>query len=368
MPKIILPETPATVLADALAALRKLQTYPATSAGLPGTPGTNGVGVPVAGTTGQVLAKIDGTDYNTDWVTPGAGGGMTNPMTTADDLIVGGAAGAPARLAIGSPADVLTVVSGAPTWAAPAGGGGGMTNPMTTADDLIVGGSAGAPARLGVGAGGDVLTVVAGAPAWAAPSGGGDPDADTATWIQQANAGATASSITLAAAPGAGHTLILGLDMYNSGSASAITSTDTTWTKALTWTDSVAIYDLWVGVCGAAPGSAISITHPNAYCTATVVEIADPITPTVGVTFHSAAGAWNITGMTPGHLVAVFSGNDATNVNMALAATAPGHSVAPDVVGQFTGFPTELFVAVVRPGGVMGYTTTGNATLAVELS
>ena len=39
-----------------------------------GTPGANGQGVPVGGTTGQVLAKVDATDYNTQWVTPSAGG------------------------------------------------------------------------------------------------------------------------------------------------------------------------------------------------------------------------------------------------------------------------------------------------------
>ena len=37
-----------------------------------GTPGANGQGVPVGGTTGQVLAKVDGSDYNTQWVTPSA--------------------------------------------------------------------------------------------------------------------------------------------------------------------------------------------------------------------------------------------------------------------------------------------------------
>lgn len=33
-----------------------------------GTNGTNGVGVPVAGTAGQILAKIDATNYNTEWI------------------------------------------------------------------------------------------------------------------------------------------------------------------------------------------------------------------------------------------------------------------------------------------------------------
>jgi hypothetical protein len=46
-------------------------------------------------------------------------------------------------------------------------GGGGMSNPMTTAGDLIVGGSGGAPQRLGVGTSGQMLTVVSGVPAWA---------------------------------------------------------------------------------------------------------------------------------------------------------------------------------------------------------
>lgn len=52
------------------------------------------------------------------------------------------------------------------------GGGGGMTNPMTTAGDLITGGASGAPGRLGVGSSGQVLKVIGGAPAWAAEGGG----------------------------------------------------------------------------------------------------------------------------------------------------------------------------------------------------
>lgn len=40
-----------------------------------GPQGNPGQGVPTGGTTGQVLAKIDGTNYNTQWVTPSAGGG-----------------------------------------------------------------------------------------------------------------------------------------------------------------------------------------------------------------------------------------------------------------------------------------------------
>jgi hypothetical protein len=50
-----------------------------------------------------------------------AGGGMANPMTTAGDLIRGGTAGAPTRVAVGTTGQVLTVAAGVPGWADPAG-------------------------------------------------------------------------------------------------------------------------------------------------------------------------------------------------------------------------------------------------------
>lgn len=49
-------------------------TGPQGPAGANGSNGTNGVGVPTGGTAGQVLAKIDGVDYNTQWVNPATGG------------------------------------------------------------------------------------------------------------------------------------------------------------------------------------------------------------------------------------------------------------------------------------------------------
>ena len=41
-----------------------------------GPAGTNGQGVPTGGTAGQVLAKINATDYNTEWVNQSGGGGI----------------------------------------------------------------------------------------------------------------------------------------------------------------------------------------------------------------------------------------------------------------------------------------------------
>jgi len=50
------------------------------------------------------------------------------------------------------------------------GGAGGLSNPMTTAGDVITGGASGAAQRLAVGAEGAVLSVSSGAPAWVAAS------------------------------------------------------------------------------------------------------------------------------------------------------------------------------------------------------
>lgn len=59
---------------------------PTGATGATGPTGPTGAGVPVGGTTNQVLSKIDGTDYNTQWVTPTSApvssvNGMTGAVT-----------------------------------------------------------------------------------------------------------------------------------------------------------------------------------------------------------------------------------------------------------------------------------------------
>jgi hypothetical protein len=73
----------------------------------------------LGGTTGQVLKK--NTDANMDFVWAADSAGMTNPMTTTGDTIYSSSGSTPARLAIGSTGNVLTVAGGVPSWAAPAG-------------------------------------------------------------------------------------------------------------------------------------------------------------------------------------------------------------------------------------------------------
>lgn len=55
-----------------------------TTTSLQGIPGE---GVPTGGTAGQVLEKVDGTDYNTQWATPAAGGDVVGPASAVDDRI-----------------------------------------------------------------------------------------------------------------------------------------------------------------------------------------------------------------------------------------------------------------------------------------
>lgn len=79
---------------------------------------------------------------------------LSNPMTTANDLIIGGASGTPARLAKGSNGQVLGI-DGTGNLAYTST----LTNPMTTPNDIIIGGASGAATRLAKGANGTVLGV-----------------------------------------------------------------------------------------------------------------------------------------------------------------------------------------------------------------
>jgi hypothetical protein len=79
--------------------------------------GATGTGVTIAnGATAHVFA--DGT--NIVQISGAGGSGMSNPMTTAGDIIIGGASGAPQRLPIGTAGQILKVSSGAPAWSADA--------------------------------------------------------------------------------------------------------------------------------------------------------------------------------------------------------------------------------------------------------
>ena len=62
--------------------------------------------------------------------------GFKNPMTAVGDLIRGGAAGAAARLPIGAPGQVLTVVVDRPAWSDATGGAAIVRDLLTNGDTL----------------------------------------------------------------------------------------------------------------------------------------------------------------------------------------------------------------------------------------
>jgi len=76
------------------------------------------------GTTGQVLSKASNTDLDFSWVAQDDSNAIQNALlTTTGDTIYASGASTPARLAIGSAGQVLTVSGGVPTWASPAASG-----------------------------------------------------------------------------------------------------------------------------------------------------------------------------------------------------------------------------------------------------
>jgi hypothetical protein len=91
-----------------------------------------------------------------------------NPSTTLGDIEYrSSTANTNTRLPIGTSGQALTVVAGAPSWAA------SPTSVLTTTGDTLYASAANTLARLGIGSSGNVLTVSGGVPTWAAPSAGG---------------------------------------------------------------------------------------------------------------------------------------------------------------------------------------------------
>ncbi|WP_375561491.1 hypothetical protein ACE193_02735 [Bernardetia sp. OM2101] len=57
--------------------------------GADGATGVAGQGVPTGGTTGQVLTKVDGTNYNTQWATAAGGGASGLTLKDANNTVLG---------------------------------------------------------------------------------------------------------------------------------------------------------------------------------------------------------------------------------------------------------------------------------------
>lgn len=140
------------------------------------TPGdliTGGAGGAAArlpkGSEGQVLKIVGGVIvWAADATGGGTGGGGSTTLAGLTDVDESTAPTDGQALVYNSASSKWkpgTVASG--------GGGSGLANPMTAAGDLIVGGAAGAPARLGKGADGQILQLAGGVPLWATPTAAG---------------------------------------------------------------------------------------------------------------------------------------------------------------------------------------------------
>lgn len=136
----------------------------ATGTGLTGGPITatgtisvapGGIGTTELANTSVTTAKLAANAVTTSQIVDG---------TIADADISGTAAIAVTKLATGTNGQVLTVSGGVPTWQTSAA----LTNPMTTPNDMIIGGTAGAATRLAAGGNNQLLTTNgSGAITWA---------------------------------------------------------------------------------------------------------------------------------------------------------------------------------------------------------
>lgn len=173
----------------------------------------------------------------TSGATAAAGFDALSPMTTAGDIITGGASGTRTRLAMGTANQALKVNSGGTALdygTLPiAGGGTGQTaaaaafdalSGLTTAGDIIVGGASGARGKLALGTANQALKVNSGGTTLdygTLPVAGGGTGATTLTGILKGNgtSAITAAALLAVADGGTGAGTLTGIVKGNGTSA-----------------------------------------------------------------------------------------------------------------------------------------------------
>lgn len=187
---------------------------------------------------------------------------------------------------------------------------------------------------------GDALVWDAGRGLWvpAAAAGGGGLSLPQVPQVKCA--GTAVSAITLDSAPPAGHSVILVVDAFNVADPTAVTSTNTTWTKVKS-VSAGAKYSVWVGVVAGGPGGTlITITHANGFLSCFALEVVDTLTGTIGVSASGAANAATRTSTPPtaGSLVLVCGGTDNTGNSNTGFATLPVVGFMGGVVWAAVGY------------------------------
>jgi hypothetical protein len=196
---------------------------------------------------------------------------LTNPMTTAGDIIYENATPAPARLGIGTTGQVLTVVGGLPAWAAPATSGtvtsfsAGALSPLFTTS---VATSTTTPALT------FSLTNAAGGTVFGNPTGSVGAPSYTAAPVLGVNT-SLAGTLGLATSVASGATITLqnlgALTAYNfnlpitAGAAGSVLTSQAGGSASMTWTTEASLGVAWSSLTNASA----NLTLANAGFTTT---------------------------------------------------------------------------------------------------
>lgn len=275
--------------------------------------------------------------------------------TAKGSILAGKSRNNPVPLLVGADGQILYADSTQPSgvkWAAAPTG----TSPLTTKGDLW--GRSSVDARIPVGANGQVLMADSAQTLgvkWATPAGSG---ASVPSVVQVKAGSAQITTLTLDLVPASGHALLLFLDIL-SGTATAVASTNTTWTKIKTFVSGgAATYDLWVGIVAGVGGTLITITRPGTYCSGLVLEVTDVLTPTLGanVSGSSAANGGQSLACTSGRLVFIGVGQDnTTNFQSIYSPTMLTNGLPYGIVAGVVGYvPATLNVYEQLGGGAVG--------------
>jgi hypothetical protein len=345
-----------------------------------------GTGVPsIVGIVGDVYVRTDGTPgLSTIYYCTVAGNPATfvvednlslyvpkSTLTTDGDLFIR-SGGVVSRLGIGTNTQVLTVVGGAPAWAAalagppgPQGPPGPMANPMTTTGDIIYSSPGSTPVRLGIGTAAQVLTVSGGVPTWAAAGGGGTGPVSTGT-VAVTIPGLAGSGDQKPGAPAASDdefdTTSAGVPTGWTAFGAAVTSQDTNTSIKSHYHQKQALTagDSWNGIFKAAPAVPFTvtckasaafplITNPGV---GLIISEANPPVKIAVVRFYAGASTLNIRN----DVFTTLTGAPTAGTNTVVASPIiylrlkVTSATNMDVSFSYDGFTFFLLVAAWNPG------------------
>lgn len=268
-------------------------------------------------------------------------------------------------------------------------GAGSMTNPMTTAGDIIYSSDgAGTPTRLGVASNGDVLTLVAGIPAWVTPGTGGTVTSVTgtsnrititgtptvapvidiaATYVGQASIttlGTIATGVWQGTSIGTGFTDANIVTVTGTTNRLTIggTATDPTFDISTSYVGQATITTLGTIATGTWQATPIATTYAGTPTGGTVGQVLVKNSSTNYDYSWSSAGAGTVTNVT----------GTANRITVATGTTTPVIDISSNYIGQGTittlgtiTSGTWNGTAITVPRGGTGLTSATSATILI---